>query len=266
MVYDENGIVISPSVHETFANNMHLDYDYDESSNANFTVIRIYKDKLDESKQYPFVYVPNGSGAGTKSTLQMNREKGFPLAINGGTFNMSTLKPVGLVIQNGVLIQQETGDARIYPLTINSNGELGYTTLDADPHTLINNGIISVLSGWAPCIIDYEDALEVIPSAYDDQTNAQRQILGQFGNGDYAVITCEGRNFNHSDGWTMTEAKAICKDLGLKFAYNLDGGGSTQTVLGNKQINIIYEGTYGRIIPSYIVFNGTDQFKEGLNT
>lgn len=243
-----------------------LDYRYDAASDANFTVLRVYKRRVDGKYQYPFVYAPNGAGAGTQSTYSMNLSKGFPIAINAGIFNNNSgtadfLKPRGTLIQNGVVVKQETvSSAAAYLLTIDSNGDLGYAARDASGATLVSQGIVSAVCGWAPCIIDYESAIDVLPDAYDDQSNAQRQIIGQFGNGDYAIVTCEGRDYDHSDGWTMDEARAVCKTLGLKYAFNLDGGGSTETVLGKKQINTIYEGTYGRIVPTYIVFNGTTTF------
>lgn len=261
--YDINGVIIG-NLDNTFADNMSLDYCFDEASNANYTVLRIFRQRTDGSKQYPFVYAPNGAGKATHSTLAMNMSKGFFVAINAGTFytdGTDAQKPRGLVIENAQLVQQGvTEPTTYYPLTIDSNGNMSYVKSGADGETLIANGIVSAVNGWAPCIIDYTDAIEVIPDAYNNQTNAQRQIIGQFGNGDYAIVTCEGRDFDHSDGWTMDEAKAVCKKLGLKFAYNLDGGGSTETVLGKKQINTIYEGTYGRVVPTYIVFNGTETF------
>lgn len=258
-VYDIAGAKIG-DLYNSFPDNMQLDYRFDEATNANYTVIRIFKTKLDGRKQYPFVYVPNGSGAATQSTLQMNIEKNYDVAINGGVFTMSTGKPLGVIVQNGILIQQGSPNERIFPLVIDRDGNLGYAQPDASGTALIANGAISVLSGWAPIIIDYDDASKVISGAYHDTSNAQRQILGQFGNGDYAIITCEGRSYDHSDGWTIDEAISICKEIGLKFAYNLDGGGSTETVIGKKQVNTIYEGTYGRIVPTYIVFNGKDAF------
>lgn len=260
--YDITGKKIG-DVANSFAENMHLDYAFDANTDANYTVLRVFKNKTDGSKQYPFVYVPNGANAGTQSTLQMNLQKKFCAAINGGVFYTDTEKrnkPRGVVVQNGSLIQQGVSESRIFPLIIDSNGDLSYAQPDADGASLISSGAVSVVSGWAPIIIDYDDASLVISGAYHDDTNAQRQIIGQFGNGDYAIITCEGRNYDHSDGWTIDEAITVCKKLGLKFAYNLDGGGSTETVIGKKQINTIYEGTYGRIVPTYIVFNGTDTF------
>jgi hypothetical protein len=125
------------------------------------------------------------------------------------------------------------------------------------------NGIVSALCGFLPIIVNYEDVESVTTNS---DTHAPRQIIGQWGNGDYAIITCEGRDFHNSDGWTLDEAKNICRKHGLKFAYNLDGGGSTETMLGLKHINTIYEGATGRKVPTFIVFNGTDKFSKIQDT
>ena len=232
---------------------------YDSNGDANYTVIRIFRKRIDGSFQYPFVFAPNGTGVATMSTLTMNNTYNFKVAINAGRFYVSgnnNQKPMGLLIQNGVLIQQGTDSW--HPLTIDSNGNLGYTDHITDGNELINNGIISAVNGWTPIIENYE---EVTTDRYIVESNDQMQIIGQYGGmGDYAIVTCEGRTYDNSSGWTAAEARAICKQLGLKFAYALDGGGSTETVVGKKQLNAIYERTYGRIVPTYIVFNGTDQF------
>lgn len=261
-VYSINGN-LAGDIADYFADNMELDYEFDSASNANYTVLRIYRDRINGSKQFPFVYAPNGVNAGTQSTLQMNLQKGFYVAINSGVFytdSSRAQKPHGLVIQNGVLIQQGTTDYPHFSLTIDGNGDLSYALPDADGATLIQNGIISAVNAWSPIIINYDDADLVLSNTWGDTSNVQRQIIGQFGNGDYAIVTCEGRNYDHSDGWTIAEAKTVCKKIGLKYAHNLDGGGSTETVIGKKQINTIYEGTYGRVVPTYIVFNGSDTF------
>ena len=75
------------------------------------------------------------------------------------------------------------------------------------------------------------------------------------------LLTSEGRSFDNSVGLTMGDAQRICKTLGVKFAYNLDGGGSTQTVIGKRIVNSVYEGTSGRKRGTFIVFNGTTVFR-----
>ena len=250
---------------DNFIANTDIAHLYDETTGAYYTVIRVYKQKIEGTYQYPFVYAPNGANAGNKSTLDMTKGDGWLLAINAGVFNASTLKPDGIVIQNGVSINNSptVTHSENKPLTISENGTLGYAEADADTAELIASGIVSAVCGFMPIIVDYEPVPENEWNSVSHYTqNAQRQIIGQWGNGDYAIITCEGRGFHNSDGWTIAEAQTICRKHGLKFAYNLDGGGSTETMLGLKPVNTIYENTTGRIVPTFIVFNGTTDFPD----
>jgi hypothetical protein len=246
----------------TFLQNTDIDYAYDNTTGAYYTVIRVYRDKLDGTKQYPFVLFPN-DGVG-RSTKELNLTDGWCLAINGGIFYNSAT-PDGMVIENGVVLRNEPSTSHVgcRPLTIDQNGTLGFAEADANANTLVGNGIVSAVSGFMPIIIDYEAVPQSEWNDVDHYTgNAQRQIIGQWGCGDYAIITCEGRSNHNSDGWTIMEAQQICIKHGLKFAYNLDGGGSTETMLGFKHINTIYEGTNGRKVPTFIVFNGKDIFEK----
>lgn len=255
----------TPSELDEFINNIDLDYEYDEATNANYTIVRVYRDKLDGTKQYPFVYAPNGAEACQMSTYEISHNDGWLLAINGGIFNTTTHKADGLLVENGAIYQnsQSVTHPQCRPLIISNTGELSEGAYNADATTLVANGAISVICGFMAIVKDYN----AVPSSEWNSVahytqNAQRQIIGQFGNGDYAIITCEGRNFDNSDGWTIEEAQSICLKHGLKFAYNLDGGGSTETMLGLKHINSIYEGTDGRKVPTFIVFNGKDTFTD----
>lgn len=247
---------------DKFLDNTDIQYEFDESTGAYYTVVRIYKKRTDGTFQYPFVYAPNGSDAGDKSTLDIVTEDGWLVAINGGLFDYDkTKKPDGILIQDGVVVQNTPASIEKHigakPLTIDAAGDLGYAEADADAYELVANGIVSAVCGFLPIIVNYES---VVAETANSEVHAQRQIIGQWGNGDYAIVTCEGRGYHNSDGWTLAEAQTICKKIGLKFAYNLDGGGSTETMLGYKNINTIYEGTTGRKVSTFIVFNGTNVF------
>lgn len=247
---------------DKFLDNTDVQYEFDELTGAYYTVVRICKKRIDGTFQYPFVYAPNGSGAGDKSTLDIVAEDGWLAAINGGLFDYDkTKKPDGILIQDGVVVQNTPASIEKHigakPLTIDAAGDLGYAEADADAYELVANGIVSAVCGFLPIIVNYES---IVAETANSEVHAQRQIIGQWGNGDYAIVTCEGRGYHNSDGWTLAEAQTICKKIGLKFAYNLDGGGSTETMLGYKNINTIYEGTTGRKVSTFIVFNGTNVF------
>lgn len=248
---------------DLFIDNIDVDYRFDATSNANYTVIRVYKNTIHGGKQYPFVFAPNGAeaaGSRNKSTYEMNTEYGFVLALNAGIFDQSNGKPDGVLIMNGESFQTgaSTTHSQCKPLWIDEDGDLHSSAYDTSSADLISQGCVSAVCGFMPIIVDYDP---VPSSEWNDVShyydNAQRQIIGQFGNGDYAIVTCEGRNYQNSDGWTIAEAQTVCQEIGLKFAYNLDGGGSTELMLGMKHVNTIYDGTYGRKVPTFIVFNGT---------
>lgn len=264
MIYDYTGKVVFPTPESEFSDNYSIDYKIDKATGTAYTVTRIFQTKIDGSKQFPFVYAPTKVQASTSSALQMNSQKGFPLAMNagvGGSGSSGGYVPLGVLIENGVVLQ-EANHPNLYELTIDSDGVLSYENPNTSSEVLLGKGVVSALCGFCPLVIGFEAADESFYSwiSHYDQ-KAQRQIIGQYASGDYAIITAEGRDFDNSTGWTIPEAITTCVNENLKFAFNLDGGGSVETVIGHKQINIIYENQYGRPVPNYIVFNGTNAFK-----
>lgn len=264
-VFNIGGDDLLKDIYAKFSENMFMWQGRSAETGTYYNVIRILKKKKDGTYQYPFVFAPTGAGAATMSTLQMNMQYKYPFAINAGIFDITTTayNPLGTVIENSREVQAAVSIGREDRLviTIDENGDLGYANQTDSTSTLIANGIVSAVLSFIPLVINYKSAEETIQNPYfDNVSDAQRQIFGQFGNGDYCVITCEGRGFDDSTGFTVRQCISLCISLGLKFAFNLDGGGSTQTVINQKQVNPIYEGTYGRRVPTYIVFNGTDTF------
>ncbi len=256
-----------------------LTYKRDENNGCFYSIIIIPQTRTDGTRQYPFVKWPNYPNGGNKSAWEFNRDEDYKyyVVINGGTFRnpygpgvtLSGL-PTGTVIENGVVLSQgtESSDSEWVKnnsmvLTINDDGELGYASFLTSADVLVSNGIVSAVTGFIPIVTNFINADDVIEDEMpymEREDDGQKQVLGQFGNGDYAIITAEGRG-NQGGGWfTVRQMQTLCKNLGLKEAFMLDGGGSVETVLGHKQINTIYDNTYGRVMPTFIVFNGTTEF------
>lgn len=263
VAYNASGIIIYQSG-TAWIDEVTVTKNRDTATNTNYYVVRIPQTRSNGDKQYPFLYAPNGIGQAVESALQMNTRDGFYLAINagiGGTYTIEQgVLPIGCLIENGTLLQQGSAP-NWYILTVDENGYMEAAQPDTNGNTLISDGVISGVVGFVPIVVDGEavDPSVYAPMPHDDQV-AQRQIIGQFDNGDYCIVSCEGRNFDNSTGWTIPQAINVMLSLGVRFAYNLDGGGSVETVIGNEQLNTIYEGTYGRKVQNYIVFNGTDTF------
>ena len=232
-----------------------------------YYLVRINKKKFDGQVQYPFVIAPNGMGAAQYSALDYVSSHNYPFIINAGKFDNSsggTKAPEGVLIINGQVLNN-TPYSNWEVLTINQSGDLGYAPYDADAFELQSDGIVSALVGVGGMLINnyVGRTLEQYPHPDGWAANAQRQIIGQFGNGDYVIITAEGRNYDNTPtGWTLGDAVEFMVERNIKFAYDLDGGGSAETVVGKKQLNSIYEGTTGRKVPVFIVFNGTTSYGE----
>ena len=247
--------ILKPDMND-FSNNMELDYAYDSEGKANYTVLRIYQTKKDGSKQYPFV-------RGTDSFMQaatLASDEDWLIVINAGLGKDKAVD--GVLIENGVVKNDSPASyhAGAIPLVIDADGNLGTAAADATATEILNSGAVSACCGFCPIIVDYLPVeLPTVENVDHFTKNAQRQIIGQFGNGDYAIVTCAGRKNDNSNGWTLAEAQAVCQKLGLKFAYNLDGGTSVATYLGKHAVYDYMNGT-SRKVPSFIVFNGTSSF------
>lgn len=276
MVYDIDGVCIANlSDTNEFEKLISYEYKRDEATGIFYTMIRIPQTAPSGAKQYPFVYWPNYPNGGTESAFQMNQRKKFLVAINAGRFSYPyggpgvdvTGVPLGTVIQNSVNCSAiENGRDWDRVLTIKDNGELGYAELDADPATLISNGVVSATTGFIPLIINYKNA-EIVDDSIDVSGGdiAQRIALCQYDNGDYLIIGAEARGHQSitgdtSEKLTWVQMQTICRNYGVKFAFALDGGGSMELVVGQRQLNPFYDNQYGRKVPVYIVFNGTTIF------
>lgn len=273
MIYDISG---SPLTDEAtgFEKLINIRYKRDDTTGAFYTILNIPQTNNKGEKQYPFVYWPNYPNGGIESTLTMNKRKGFLVAINGGRASspwgpgtVVTGLPKGTVIQNSVLLQQGTdnnsSETMDRVLTINNAGELGYAGRTDSGATMIENGIVSAVTGFVPIMSNYlkiQDVDQTIPYI-DTDVDSQRQVLGQYGNGDYVILSTEGRGNQGSGYFSVRQLQDLCISHGIKHAFLLDGGGSMETVVGKKQLNPIYEETYGRLVATYIVWNGTTEFQ-----
>ena len=250
MIYNYDGNVIYNSITSHFSDNLELDYSFDSSSNANYTVLRIFRTKKDGTLQKPIIRY-NGF-----TTAEATAAEGWELTINAGLGWNNAID--GIAIANGEIINADPASYHVgaIPLIIDADGNLNTVAANATAQQAIAAGAVWATCGFCPIIVDYEEvSFPTVEHVDHFNLNAQRQIIGQFGNGDYAIVTCAGRTYDHSDGWTLAEAQAVCKKLGLKFAYNLDGGSSTATYLKEHSVYDYEKGT-SKVVPSFIVFGG----------
>lgn len=277
MIYDIHGTPLDAETTKGRFRSL-IDYKYGREpiTGAFYTVLNIPQTNLVGEKQYPFVLWPNYPNGGIESALDLNKRENYLVAINAGRFSSPfgpgvsvTGAPQGTVIQNSQVLRQGTESeswAANYTLTIDSDGKMGYAAVTDDAATLVTNGVVSAVSGFIPLLSNYVNIDEIIPDlrwmGEDGEVDSQRQVIGQYYNGDYAILTTEGRGYQGGGFFTTKQVQTMCRSLGFRDAFLLDGGGSAETVVGDRQLNVIYDDTYGRKVPTYIVFNGTTTFPD----
>lgn len=254
------------------SNSLYVEYGRHDGATYNF--VRIPKISNNGKTIKPVVSLTSTDGSldGAKcSTLTYSKRNNLQFVINGGLFDVKTLKPIGQTIIGGVSVVNEPhpqgangetiSDTECYPLCIDANGTLSapYNRY-VDTSVMLADGVVHAVSGWGKLVDNFKIAQDDIDAEFVHKNkNYSRQCIGQFENGDYCVLTAWGggysTNYQNEAGLTYEECAQILVDHGVKFAYSLDGGGSAQTVIKRRQINPIYEGTEGRSVPAVIYFD-----------
>lgn len=239
---------------------------------ASYVFVRIPKTTNNGHRITPRIKLTSQDGSidgAKRSALRYSIDNGLGFVINGGLFDVSNQQPIGQTIIDGVSIvntphQQgangETiSDTECYPLCIDENGILSapYDRY-VDTAVMLADGVKQAISGWGKLVENYAITEEDIAAEIVHPNKYCRQAIGQYQNGDYCVCTVDMSGYSNGieneAGLSYTELAQIFVDKGVKFAYSLDGGGSAETVLGERQLNAIYEGTEGRIAPTVISF------------
>lgn len=83
-----------------------------------------------------------------------------------------------------------------------------------------------------------------------------RCAIGYYEPGHYCFVVVDGRQKYYSTGMTLTELSAFMASLGVKAAYNLDGGQTAQMVLEDNLVNMPANG--GRRVGDIIYLERTE--------
>lgn len=251
-----------------------IEIEYGRVDGASYYLARIPKYTIDGKRLTPKVAITSadGSVSGAKvSALAFAKRENTVFTLNAGLFNTKTMKPQGQTIVNGVSMTNtpmtdDMGKAisadECYPLCIDSDGNLSAPyERSVDTADMISDGVKYAVTAWGQFIENYALASS---SKFNEIVHANayvRQSIGQFQNGDYFVCTCDAKKGSittNEAGMTYATLAKLLISKGVKFAYSLDGGGSAETVIGNRQVNPIFEGTEGRNVPTVIYFDIVD--------
>lgn len=197
----------------------------------NNTVVKIKKDEIDK--------IDFAHCAEPRETLASfyNRQTVKPdILSNGGFFNMSNGVPVfNLKDENQIL---STNTSYRWGFGISGENNLQYGCIDQHPEWRdFISGYPILLDNGRKCSYDYAKELNY---------NARRTVLGYDDEYVY-LIAIEG------NGMTFPKMQDYLLSLGVKYAINLDGGGSTKVLKDGKCItNPIYNRAVDNVVAIYL--------------
>lgn len=163
------------------------------------------------------------------------------LAINGDYYSFR---------KDGVII----GNSEIYRdvparegLAIYKDGTMEiYDENRISAEELVKNGVKSTISFGPVLVRNKEIDANYSEFAVDGDnliraniaTENPRTGIGYYDKTHYCFIVVDGRNKGYSRGVTLNEFAEIFKNLGVEFAYNLDGGNSSSMYFNGKKVNV----------------------------
>lgn len=101
---------------------------------------------------------------------------------------------------------------------------------------LLENGAQQVLSFGPALVKDGEVSVTQDEEVGKAMASNPRTAIGQIDDLHYVMVVADGRT-EESAGLSLYQMAEFMKSLGVKTAYNLDGGGSATMVLNGKVIN-----------------------------
>ena len=174
----------------------------------------------------------------------MVRNTNVSAAINAGFFGVSGRNngaPIGTLLINNLLVNKPYQGRTCLGWSKDNRAAFGEVVWDGnslnddDPHWNSMDNIIQA----GPFLIRNGD-IDIEPEGFSASIlnlRHPRSVIGLTGDGKWFFFVGDGRDGMHSAGFTLQEVAVILKREGAAYALNLDGGGSSQLMIGSKIFN-----------------------------
>lgn len=230
-VDDELALLYQQLSSNTFYDEITFEKKYDEIAKTTYYITTIpHQDEQGNIIKLQHEFQNNVMDSEPETARSFYERTNSSLVINASTWNSQTGKIHGIQIRNGEIIK-DTPHENFYTLGIKEDNTLKafppYITADE----ILSEGYINAVTGFYPMIENSE--VKEIPNG---GTREPRQIIAQKINKDIIILTVDGRTVNNA-GFNDSDIIRILQQYGVVFAYMLDGGGSTSTVVNGMFIN-----------------------------
>ena len=198
------------------------------------TTVYVADVKLASSSQLKTAFSRNSFGRNvTADTSDTAERVGATLAINGDNYGS---REKVYVIRNGVLYR-DTAAVDQEDLVIYADGSFAIIReSEITAQELLDSGAVQVFS-FGPGLLE-DGAVIVDTSDEVDRAKASnpRTAVGILDEDHYVFVVSDGRT-EESEGLTLYELAEFMQSLGVRTAYNLDGGGSSTMVYQGVVVN-----------------------------
>ncbi len=168
----------------------------------------------------------------TESTSAMAVAHDAIFAVNGDYYGAQER---GFVIRNGIVYRSSAADKDV--MCIYADGTMGIVSdRSTTAEQLVENGVWQAFS-FGPALV--EDGAVVVGKRDEvgrEMTNNPRTAVGMIDANHYIFVVSDGRT-DESEGLSLYELATFMQGLGVKTAYNLDGGGSSTMYFNGQVVN-----------------------------
>lgn len=169
----------------------------------------------------------------TDKTSTIAAENDALLAINGDYYSARN----GYVIRNGVLYRSKSAGASQEDLVIYRDGSCEIIREgDVTAEELLEAGAVHVFCFGPGLVSDGEVIVDENDEVGRAMASNPRTALGWIGGMHYVFVVSDGRT-GESEGLSLEELAGFMQSLGVKVAYNLDGGGSSTMYYNGEVVN-----------------------------
>jgi|LSQX01.2.fsa_nt_gb exopolysaccharide biosynthesis protein len=215
----------------------------------------IAKVKLFQPKSFKVVLAKDTLGK-LETTSEAAKRTGAMLAINGGGFytevrgGQTYAQMIGNTVIDGKLVEPFNGyPGNLFFAGINKQGQVIGTV----PQTEKELTALKPYQGVSFIPVLLKDGKKVeIPDDWKT-TNQPRTIIGKYANDDLIMIVIDGRQGDWSVGVTLEHLQDKLLELGVKEAYNLDGGGSSAMYFNGVVLNRPSDGKERPVVNNIVV-------------
>ena len=184
------------------------------------TIMANYKDN-DPSNGWGMQRVEDQANALLNNYKDQYENFNVIVAINGDGYNMTTGKPSGLLVMDGVEWNPVDGDG-FFAILKDGTAMIG----TKDEYETYKDQIQEAIGAFGATLVK-DGVMAINKSSSYYTSRASRTAIGITAEGKVVMMVLDGRQEPFSAGGSMEEIAQIMLDAGCVHAVNLDGGGST---------------------------------------